>query len=264
MFSSPASANDLKTMMGPSLSRSSSNPESSLLTLPENIEVEKKVELLDMEALLAFEKKILDAGGRLLDETRFTDCYYDSSDLLLTRSNHYLRDRNGIWELKVPCYESSTATSVYEELEGVEQIVHYFSNRFIHGKVDLPFPHEVISTDSDDLQPLQKKTPRFEMTPFVEFTTKRRRWQLLARDHMFSIDVDEASFGCYLAEFELMVHSHAHVDDALSCIDIVCQDLGVVGAPNQDRASKFVNFILRDEKLLCRTEKFAPAVLKEN
>lgn len=72
---------------------------------------------------------------------------------------------------------------------------------------------------------------------------------------------DEASFGCFLAEFEVMCHNHTEVKDALARIDLVCADLGVVGALNQDRASKFVKFILLDPELLQRTQTYAPDVL---
>lgn len=58
-----------------------------------------------------------------------------------------------------------------------------------------------------------------------------------------------------------MCHTHAEVEDALGRIDLVCGDLGVVGALNQDRASKFVKFILLDPELLSRTQTYAPAVL---
>jgi len=43
------------------------------------------------------------------------------------------------------------------------------------------------------------------LAPFVEFTTIRRRWVLDLNGTVFNVDVDEASFGCCIAEFELMV-----------------------------------------------------------
>jgi hypothetical protein len=79
--------------------------------------------------------------------------------------------------------------------------------------------------------------------------------------HYCTTQQDEASFGCFLAEFELMCHNHTEVEEALARIDLVCDDLGVVGALNQDRASKFVRFILLDPQLLARTQMYAPDVL---
>jgi adenylate cyclase class IV len=200
-FSSPASAGDLQKLSS-SFPRSSSNNSLSSFKIKENIEVEKKVELSDLAALHAFENKVKEAGGRLKKEKCFTDCYYDSADLLLTRTDHYLRDRDGVWELKVPCPESSTHTSVYQELEGPEDIAQYFAEEYPHGSVELPFVEKLGNKDrtegEEELSPISPTAVADAtsvqdlvsvLSPFVAFTTKRRQWELFMRDETFSIDV---------------------------------------------------------------------------
>jgi len=244
-----------------------------LLAVVEDIEVEKKVELESPAELEAFEHKVQSAGGVLAKSLAFTDCYYDSEDLILTRTDHFLRDRDGVWELKVPRPQNGAAGSVYEEIVGKELIAQFFHGRYSHGNVVLPFEEDADVLEFGDAESgdgpaspadVAPPSPPFELTPFVSFTTKRRKWKLEWQGDHFSIDVDEASFGCIVAEFELMVKGYggeAAVVNALAKIERACDQLGVVGAPNQDAASKFVKCITLDEGLLQRTRTHAPAVL---
>ena len=150
------------------------------------IEVERKVELADATAVAAFEKKVIDAGGVLVNEKSFTDSYFDSPDLVLTREDHYLRTRDGVWELKVPEKHrghgaTGAATSVYEEIEGLEPIASYFSSRFVHGTIATScqsFPILDMDLNSGAL-----------LSPFVTFTTTRRKWKVDIAGEVFSIDV---------------------------------------------------------------------------
>ena len=278
-----------------------------LEALPEAIEVEKKVEFSDAEAVRTFEAKIQAAGGSVVKNLSFVDCYYDTDQLILTRNDHFLRDRDGTWELKVPRKHSSAAGSVYAEVEGTSLITAYFEDVFprnVDEKVLLPFQGDeevrargltieddendhdgggdggdrgggggnldMATTDTSgefesvvstsDLKiglDSTKSSSENQLKPFIEFATHRRRWNLEG----MSIDVDEASFGTCLAEFELMVESEDQVPKALERIESAMMKLGVVGVKNQDSASKFVKFIRLDSELLQRTMKYAPAIL---
>lgn len=62
--------------------------------------------------------------------------------------------------------------------------------------------------DDDEVEEVKlpsSLSPGVVLAPFVEFTTLRRRWVLDINGTVFHVDVDEASFGCCIAEFELMV-----------------------------------------------------------
>mmetsp|Transcript_60444 Transcript_60444/g.118462 ORF Transcript_60444/g.118462 Transcript_60444/m.118462 type:complete len:362 (+) Transcript_60444:133-1218(+) len=359
LFSSPASAVDLRkgSTLYPSSQLEGNSPTS-------NIEVEKKVELEGPEAVAAFEQTIARKGGELLKSMVFTDVYWDSEELALTSADHFLRTRDGAWELKVPRPQNGNSASVYEEIEGSRPVSRYFQTRWLRrgGKpLALPFHQDDDGFDDDDddgddgsndndgdtggggflLDPQHvpaayappammgvgmaaaaeeescstSSSSAVQLSPFVEFTTARRRWKIQLDGEDFSIDVDEASFGCCVAEIELMVKVQptnpqplppppssqqsssslsspsAHenlensnndaggssdesaaaaaiaaaddssVSQAVALVEQACASLGVVGAPNQDRASKFVKFILLDPALVERTLKFAPAIL---
>mmetsp|Transcript_35730 Transcript_35730/g.48269 ORF Transcript_35730/g.48269 Transcript_35730/m.48269 type:complete len:295 (-) Transcript_35730:674-1558(-) len=258
LSSSPGSMGNLEDM----LAESESLTDDTSVSKEHCIEIERKVELHGESDVVEFERKVRDSGGTLLSSISFTDCYFDSPELILTRTDHYLRDRDGIWELKVPSRRNGSTTSVYEEIEGAQRITEYFSKHFSHGNVLLPFgDQEKNSGDKDcgDCSNGESSTA----SAFVTFTTTRRRWKLLLGEEEFTIDVDATCFGYCLAELELMVLSDD--DDAvlaaLASIDSACEALGVIGAANQDRASKFVQFILEDPELLERTMLFCPAVL---
>lgn len=64
-------------------------------------EVERKVNIEGEGALEAFERRIRAAGAVKHKELEFTDVYFDTSDLCLTAADHWLRTRDGVWELKV-------------------------------------------------------------------------------------------------------------------------------------------------------------------
>ena len=60
------------------------------------IEVEKKF-VLTTDNLAK-----LTTGAKFLGEKSFTDNYYDTKDYLLALKDHWFRNRDGRWELKVP------------------------------------------------------------------------------------------------------------------------------------------------------------------
>ena len=160
----------------------------------------------------SFEANILAEGGVLVKELSYVDCYYDSEALQLTRTDHFLRTRNDLWELKVPRRESGKAASVYEEIEGEGLIGQYFGQRYPHGKVLMPWlGNDFLSMDDEAPSSPGSgggTTPP-ALSPFVEFGTARRRYTLEFNGSALFVDVDEASFCCCVAEIELMVRPWA-------------------------------------------------------
>jgi len=214
--SSPASCNDLRAM-GPGLPI---EPlvlprEQSATTLPElpssqHIEVETKIELADVAAMRAFEVRIVEVGGSLVKEASYFDIYVDSDDLQLTRTDHFLRNRNGNWELKVPRRQNGKASSVYEEIEGEALIGAYFAKRYPHRNVQLPWLLEGSNSEESEAPSSPGSGGGMVaasglLSPFVEFGTLRRRYRIEYGGSALSVDVDESSFGCCVAEIELMV-----------------------------------------------------------
>eukprot|EP01043_Picozoa_sp_COSAG02_P065568 COSAG02_NODE_9936_length_2070_cov_2.313039_3_plen_199_part_00 len=86
------------------------------------IEVERKFLLPgDPDSLEALRGRIVDRGGTLLKKITFEDSYFDSPSYSLTLADHWLRQRDGAWELKVPGRHVG-GTAVYTELETEAEI----------------------------------------------------------------------------------------------------------------------------------------------
>ncbi len=86
------------------------------------IEVERKFLLPgDPETLEALRGRIVAKGGTLLKKISFEDSYFDSPSYSLTLADHWLRQRDGAWELKVPGRHVG-GTAVYTELETEAEI----------------------------------------------------------------------------------------------------------------------------------------------
>ena len=86
------------------------------------IEVERKFLLPgDPVSLDALRGRIVAKGGTLLRKITFEDSYFDSPSYSLTLADHWLRQRDGAWELKVPGHHVG-GTAVYTELETEAEI----------------------------------------------------------------------------------------------------------------------------------------------
>ena len=84
---------------------------------PPAIEVERKFLLpVDADSLEALRRRIVAKGGALIKRISFEDSYFDSPSYSLTLGDHWLRQRDGAWELKVPGRHVG-GTAVYTELE---------------------------------------------------------------------------------------------------------------------------------------------------
>ena len=86
------------------------------------IEVERKFLLPpDPDSLEKLRTRIVAKGGTLTKQITFEDSYFDSPSYSLTLADHWLRQRDGVWELKVPGQHMG-GTAVYTELETEPEI----------------------------------------------------------------------------------------------------------------------------------------------
>uniref|UniRef100_A0A7S2WMM1 CYTH domain-containing protein n=1 Tax=Rhizochromulina marina TaxID=1034831 RepID=A0A7S2WMM1_9STRA len=226
--------------------------------LTRQIEVERKISLANDKAVKDFEARLAASGAERVKSTRFTDVYYDTAELALTAANHYLRLRDGRWELKVPSAGDSLTTSVFEELTTEEDIACYFADSFPDPPT-LPFGS------------VPRTVPRSEggtMGVLMRFETCRSTWRL----GTMSVDVDRASTGVCLAEFEMLCESETQVPRALEDIDTVCRKMGLheedpSSTPSsplyarEQPPGKFERYILDREDLLARVLRHAPHII---
>lgn len=67
---------------------------------------------ISSENLNTLKEKIISNEGKLINEEKYTDEYYDSSTYQLTSGDIWLRKRNGKWQCKAPFIEESKTSHV--------------------------------------------------------------------------------------------------------------------------------------------------------
>ena len=152
------------------------------------IEVEKKFLLESPDD----ERRLLE-GATFLGEKKYRDTYYDDATYTLTTSNRWLRDRDGVWEMKIPLPNTTRDedwVNQYDERAGEEAM-------------------------RDTLNILKNNNLKSDLAargikPFCSFVTHRTSYK---RDP-FIIDIDMMDYGFRVAEVEYMVETKGDVDAA--------------------------------------------------
>lgn len=152
------------------------------------IEVEKKF-LIDKSQISRLLK-----GAEFVNERKFTDTYWDTSNYSLTTTDFWLRSRDGRFELKVPMLGGGKRlVDQYEELDSDNQIAD---------KLNLPAGN------------LEQELRRANYKQFATITTLRKKH----KKDGFIIDIDELDFGYNIVEIELMVNEKSEIDNAIQKI----------------------------------------------
>lgn len=155
------------------------------------IEVEKKFLLTSDEVAR------LTQNATFLVEWTFRDTYYDTADFSLSKSDKWLRSRDGKFELKVAVSSLGKKADQYDEITDEVKIREALQlspgNNF-----------------SNDLK-------QNGIVPFCSFSTTRKKY----KDDPFIIDldlVDFTSFKYSIGEIELMVESKHDIENAVQQI----------------------------------------------
>lgn len=152
------------------------------------IEIEKKFRLTkEVESALV-------EGAQFLRAKTFTDTYFDTPKLKLIHSDRWLRERDGVIELKVPMHAGGGLTkdsiAQYDEITDPQKI------------------RTLIGLKTSDN--LARDIAQAGYAPIATFTTKRRTYQ----KGEFVVDLDDVSFGYTIGEIELMVKSKKEMPQA--------------------------------------------------
>ncbi|XP_076321336.1 thiamine-triphosphatase-like isoform X2 [Tachypleus tridentatus] len=169
------------------------------------LEVERKfIVPADCETLIE------SLGGTLIEEKHFQDDYYDTEDYSLTIKDYWLRQRDGIWQLKYPPEErdESSSTSQYCETDSEEQIYDLLT------KVLQPYLGRCNMSVSNIVSSICHN--------FASFKTKRKSYKI---DDV-KIDIDMMDFGFNVGEIEIVIHRRSDLSQALSRIDDLASKLG--------------------------------------
>ncbi|XP_003502120.1 thiamine-triphosphatase isoform X1 [Cricetulus griseus] len=198
------------------------------------IEVERKfVPGPDME------ERLQELGGTLERRVTFRDTYYDTSELSLMRSDHWLRQRQGSgWELKCPGVAGiSGPHNEYVELTSESAIVAEL--------------FELLEAEEPEIAGVAAVLGPLKLQEVASFITTRSSWKLaLSEAHeqepLLRVDLDSTDFGYAVGEVEVMVREKAEVPAALEKIFSFSRMLGV---PAQEKAPA---------KLLVYLQRFRP------
>ena len=138
-------------------------------------------------------------------EETLSDEYYDTESYDLLKSDHWLRKRNGDWELKYPVGSThESGNTLYHETSNLEDIMIN------------------IGTLSDllkgDLLSLMKDRV---LTCFAHLETKRWCYK---KDEV-NIVIDLTDWGFRVGEVEIMVSSKDQVPGAVKKIEQIAEDL---------------------------------------
>ncbi|XP_006988573.3 thiamine-triphosphatase isoform X2 [Peromyscus maniculatus bairdii] len=173
------------------------------------------------------EERLQELGGILEHRVTFRDTYYDTSELSLMRSDHWLRQREGSgWELKCPGGAGiSGPHNEYVELTSESAIVAQLFELLGAGELEAAGVPAVLG-------PLK-------LQEVASFITTRSSWKLaLSGAHgqeepLLRVDLDSTDFGYAVGEVEAMVREKAEVGAALEKILSFSSKLGV---PAQEKA----------------------------
>nr|XP_045009963.1 thiamine-triphosphatase isoform X2 [Jaculus jaculus] len=182
------------------------------------------------------EEKLKELGGTLEHQVTFRDTYYDTSELSLMRSDHWLRQRESSgWELKCPGASGvSGPHTEYMELTSESAIVARLS--------------ELLGTEGLGAAGVAAVLGPLGLQEVASFVTNRSTWKLVLsgtdeQEPTLRVDLDTADFGYAVGEVEVLAHKEAEVPAALAKILTISSMLGV---PAQEKApAKLIMYLQR-------------------
>ncbi|XP_011371134.1 thiamine-triphosphatase [Pteropus medius] len=167
------------------------------------------------------EERLLELGGTLEHQVTFRDSYYDTPELSLMRTDHWLRQRESSgWELKCPGAAGvSGLHTEYLELTAEPAIVAKLC--------------EVLGAEVLGARGVAAVLSPLGLQEVASFVTKRSAWKLVLsradeEELLLRVDMDTADFGYAVGEVEVMVHQEAEVPAAVEKINKLSSMLGVL------------------------------------
>lgn len=185
------------------------------------------------------EERLQKLGATLEHRVTFRDTYYDTSELSLMLSDHWLRQREGSgWEFKCPGVTGvSGPHNEYVEVTSESAIVTQL--------------FELLGSGEQETAGVAAVLGRLKLQEVASFITTRSSWKLALsgaheEESLLTVDLDSTDFGYAVGEVEAMVHEKAEVPAALEKIISISSMLGV---PAQEKAPA---------KLLVYLQRFRP------
>ena len=184
-----------------------------LISITKHLTMSSKTATVEVERKFVCPTDIRDRlerlGAREIQSHSFTDCYYDTPTFSLTLADHWLRSRDGVWQLKSPPPDrtDSLTTAQYLETESQEGILEALGLLFGSCSSNMASIEELLRLQS--------------LKVFAKFATDRKQFQF----GDFLVVLDETDFGFKVGEVEKLVHG-SDVQKATEEVDVLVKKLG--------------------------------------
>lgn len=162
------------------------------------IEVEKKFSLTEEQT------KRIEKTADFVKEIKNTDVYYDTADYSLLKKDIWLRNRDGVFEVKIPPQNNPGSINVYEEITNQNEILKRLEIRKL----------------SDNFEENLKLNGFIVLLKLI---TQRRKFKIKE----FNIDIDKVDYGYTICEIEKMVEKEDEVERASEEIFKLAKSLGL-------------------------------------
>ena len=178
------------------------------------------------------------------------------------RNDHWLRKRNGIWELKYPIQELISSSADLKEKTTTT------ASKFLKNKSKTDMYHETSDTENilnrlgkisgvnlnvEEGSCLDQLVLSGIVWPFAEIDTNRREYQLLPdmssnenisdktnKKYTISVVIDATSSGFMIGEVEILVSTPDEVPDAVTQIETIAEKLDFILA---EKGGKVLNYL---------------------
>lgn len=185
------------------------------------IEVEKKFLLENPDD----ERRLLD-GAMFMHEGKHRDTYWDNETYTLTTKNKWLRQRDGVWELKNPDGLDAMAK---------EQLGSRYTE--ITAERELTTELEISAAiGMDPKKSLEENLLAHGYKPFCSFETTRRAYT----KNGFTIDIDHVDFGYTVIEIEKLVNESKDVEKIMNDIHQFGKQHGLQIVPLYGKAMQWL------------------------
>lgn len=176
---------------------------------PHKFEVESKFRVPP-----GFEKLAKAKGAKLLQQTTFTDVYFDAVNHDLTLTGRWLRKRDSKWELKIQKLKNDLWIESNCEIEDEQEIIKELLKT-------LTARYSNVIGDCASVEDITQSTCCKQI---ASFTTRRTGFEM---PNGVLIDLDQASFGYQVGELEVVVANEKDIDLAKETIQKTARLLGM-------------------------------------
>jgi len=176
------------------------------------------------------------------------------------QNDHWLRKRNGCWELKYPIKfksmktdgnESNTQESLHKGSK--TDMYHETSDeKNILSRIEAisPIEMDISSEATFDLDHLVLSG---RLWPFAEIDTNRKEYQLVSNlnssgnkeevdcQHTVTVVIDATSWGFLIGEVEILVRNEEDIENAINQIEMIAKKLEFT--MNEERGGKVLNYL---------------------